>query len=126
VTDRHLIDQHVQRGVLIVTVTGEVDIGSGTQFVQAAEGHSGPVVIDARPCTFMDSEGLKGLLMARQVTTDRGDRLVILCEPENAVAQLLKLTGTLNLFNVCRDLEASLALAAQRERRQTDRRRRAA
>jgi anti-anti-sigma factor len=65
-----------------LAISGEIDIANSEAFtdeVQSVGGADGPVVLDLRDCTFIDSSGIRAL--------------VILAREQQARGQTLKLSG---------------------------------
>jgi anti-sigma B factor antagonist len=84
-------------GTVIVTLAGEFDLSVETLFAQAVTndvvlaGHSS-VVLDLAAVTFLDSSGIRALLVARRRALACGTRLV-LRRPSPPVQRVLTLTG---------------------------------
>ena len=78
--------------VTVVTPVGELDLANADELSalldspQAAA--TGSLIIDLRQVSFMDSSGLRVLLMAAK---ERGPRFAAVVGPESAVARLIEL-----------------------------------
>ena len=76
----------------IVSVRGEVDLANAEQLAEALEGDpvrgAAGVVLDLRDVPFMDSSGLRVLLMA---VGESSPPLVTVISPESPVARLIEL-----------------------------------
>jgi anti-anti-sigma factor len=83
----------------LITVRGEIDMGSTGQLVDALTRVAGTAVVDLSGVTFLDSTGLQGLLRAQEAARQRGDDL-ILRDPSKAVRRVLELTGLSDGFTV--------------------------
>jgi len=82
-------------GIVVLTLEGEVDIYTATEFKGAlldaiAEGHL-RIVIDMTAVSFMDSTGLSTLISGEHRLREKGFSLVIVASPR--VARLLVMTG---------------------------------
>ena len=77
----------------VVEAVGEVDLGNSDQLAEsatAAGAGGGGVVLDMSGVTFMDSSGLKALLLA---TRDLGAGLAVVVTPGSSVERLIVLAG---------------------------------
>jgi anti-sigma B factor antagonist len=85
----------------VMTLSGELDIASAPSLEHAMQDvmHSAPgrVVIDLAGVTFMDSTGLRALLMARERATGNGQELRLRPGPRQ-VQRVFELSGTLDTF----------------------------
>jgi anti-sigma B factor antagonist len=86
----------------VLALSGELDIASAPGLEQALDefGASMPrrLVIDLTDVTFMDSTGLRALLLARQRGED-GDHELSLRPGPRQVQRVFELSGTLERFN---------------------------
>lgn len=105
----------VRDDVVVVTVGGEVDLGTANQLSEAAVAamhENGPkVVLDLAGVTFMDSTGLKVLLAVHKRAELSGGRLV-LASPTRSVSKVISVTGLDQTFLLCETLEAAVAACA--------------
>jgi anti-anti-sigma factor len=89
-------------GGTVLTLAGELDIASAPALERALDefGASLPrrLVIDLRQVTFMDSTGLRALLLARQRAAD-GDHELLLRPGPRQVQRVFELSGTLERFS---------------------------
>lgn len=83
----------------VIVAMGEIDMVAGPQLEQLVLPleRPGPVVIDVSAVTFLDSSGLRTLLMIARAAGERGDA-VVLRSPSPEVDRLLELTGTRSQF----------------------------
>lgn len=85
-----------ERGqVMIVTVTGEVDLDNAGQLERElgnAFAESDRIVVDITDVPLCDSTGLNVLLKAQQQAEQRGGNLVLV-GPQPAVRKVLSITG---------------------------------
>ncbi len=83
-------------GLRLLRLTGELDMAGVDQFERLlpADGSpkAGTVVVDLRGLTFIDSSGLRALIMADQRVRDEGGRFVVVRGPDR-VNQVLEMTG---------------------------------
>ena len=80
-------------GVAVVEAVGEVDLGNSDELVEsvtAAGAGGAAVVLDMAGVTFMDSSGLKALLLS---TRDLGAGLAVVVAPGSPVERLVELAG---------------------------------
>jgi anti-anti-sigma factor len=82
---------------LLLTLSGELDIASAPMLERAIESMDRPVLIDLTEVTFMDSTGLRALLLARQQAEDSGHALTLRPGPRQ-VQRVFELSGTLDRF----------------------------
>ncbi len=81
----------------VVTVRGDIDMGTIGELVEVLEQLGGTVVVDLAEVTFLDSSGLQGMLDARRVARERGDDL-ILRRPSPPVSRILEMTDLNGVF----------------------------
>jgi anti-sigma B factor antagonist len=84
-----------------IVVFGDIDIAGGPILeaaLRAQEGH-GPVAIDLRNVSFIDSSGLRSLLNASRRANERSSR-VVLRDVGHEVKRLLEITGTTERFSI--------------------------
>ena len=90
------IDVAESGGVRLLRLTGEFDMASVDQFERllTADGslEAGTFVVDLRRVTFIDSSGLRALIMADQRLRDEGKRFVVVRGPDQ-VNRVLEMTG---------------------------------
>jgi anti-sigma B factor antagonist len=87
-------------GVVVVSAAGEVDLGNAEQLaaaLRAASAGSDAIVLDLLEVPFMDSSGLKVLLVASE---ELGERLALALDPDSPVARLLEVTEVRDRFEV--------------------------
>jgi anti-sigma B factor antagonist len=86
----------------VLALSGELDIASAPELERALDelGPSNPrrLVIDLTDVTFMDSTGLRALLLARQ-RTEQGDHELVLRPGPRQVQRVFELSGTLERFS---------------------------
>lgn len=83
-------------GVLLVSVEGELDIGSAEELVgptEVAVSAACPLILDLSQCPFIDSSGLRLMLHANHALSDVGARFAVVTDRPQA-KRLLSVTGT--------------------------------
>jgi anti-anti-sigma factor len=82
--------------VLVVTVAGELDLGTAPQLEELLEpvlaSSDSPVAIDLSGCKFIDSTGIALIVRAWQALDDDGPGFA-LCGLDDQVRRLLRITG---------------------------------
>jgi anti-sigma B factor antagonist len=96
-----VIDTTTDEDAVVLALRGELDLTSAPQFEQevraAAERHPRRMVIDLSGLEFMDSTGLRALLMARERAQENAHQLALRRGPRQ-VQRVLELTKTLDAF----------------------------
>ncbi|MEX1279441.1 MAG: STAS domain-containing protein [Acidimicrobiia bacterium] len=91
------------RGWHLVAASGEIDIASAPSLDgaldAAIDAHAGPVAVDLRSVSFMDSSGLRSLLTARRRLAEDGRPLGLVCGP-GPVRRVLEVAGVLDRLPV--------------------------
>jgi len=111
------IEVRQERGYPIVTIAGEIDIGTATRlrerlFEPAASGR--PLVADLDQVHFIDSAGLSALGRAANRAAAHGGSLHVVCARPQ-IRQLFRLTGLDRRLAQARSLDEALdALLAAR------------
>jgi len=95
------IDTRIEDAVRVISLAGEIDVGSGPDLELAvgqvcAEGAS-EIVLDMRGVEFIDSSGLSAILRARAACTEQGCslRLTPAQEPAQHALDAMGLTDSL-------------------------------
>jgi anti-sigma B factor antagonist len=90
------IDVADSGGRRLLRLTGELDMAGVDQFERLLtadwSSEAGTFVVDLRKLTFIDSSGLRALVMADQRVRDEGGRFVVVRGPDR-VNQVLEMTG---------------------------------
>jgi anti-anti-sigma factor len=90
-----------RNGAVVVRAEGEVDLDNADQLAtalrSAAAEPGDPLVLDLVEVPFMDSSGLKAVLVA---SGEIGDRLVLAISPGSAVMTLLEIAEVRDRFSV--------------------------
>lgn len=83
-----------------IVVVGEVDAHSVALFADILAGQQHDVVrVRLTKCSFMDSSGLRALLVAHTDAATRGARLVVV-EPSDVVHRLFTISGVLDHLSI--------------------------
>ena len=92
--------------VELVSVSGEIDIGSAPRLISALNEAVGngdsPLVVDLTEVVFMDSTGLALLLNAHRRLTRRGTGFAVVCD-EGPVKRVFAITDMMEVLQVCQD-----------------------
>jgi anti-sigma B factor antagonist len=86
----------------VLQLIGELDIGSAPALRQRLVElltSDGDVVVDLSGLTFMDSSGISVLIVAHKRARDQGRKLT-LRQPRGAVAKVLAISGTDQVFSI--------------------------
>jgi anti-anti-sigma factor len=97
------VEQTVGDGVVTVTLVGELDLASVPVLEQRLEAiereRAGRIVIDLAGVSFIDSSGLRVLLLAAGRARE-GEYELRLTQPTDAVRRVLEMTGALDLLRL--------------------------
>lgn len=97
------LDQSGTGGALVISARGEIDRSTAPALSDALRratfAGSGPVTLDLREVTFMDSSGISVLLNALRRLTRRGRRLSLVCA-RGELLRLFQLTGLVETLDV--------------------------
>lgn len=90
-------------GALLIEVSGEVDRAAETQFVEhVVDGVSTTeaqrVVLDLSQVEFMDSTGLRMLLLCKRRADERGIPLTLAIASDSPVSRLIDVSGVAAVF----------------------------
>lgn len=90
----------------ILGVTGELDLASAPMLDTRLAGlGGGPVALDVRDVTFIDSSGLSIVIAGVHRARDRGGRLVVVAAEDGPVQRIMTLTGLDQLIDVVRSTD---------------------
>jgi len=97
------VDERFEDGTSVVTVAGEVDVATAPALRdcldQSVRRGAGPVVVDLRRVTFIDSTGLGVLIGAHRSCADDGRELrLVIVEPR--ILKVFEITGLTDLFAI--------------------------
>jgi anti-anti-sigma factor len=97
-------------GRFVVTLAGELDLAAADGFwteLQPLIESSGVVVLDGTELSFLDSSGLRVLLLANARAKEVGGKLRLVA-PHRAVRRTLELTGANELVTTCDSVDEAL------------------
>jgi len=89
-------------GVLDMNGTYSVEV----QFVRACEGEHVNVIVDLSKVNFVSSVGIPMLVNTAKSVAERGGKMVLL-SPQQAVADVLELTGVSQVIAIFADIESA-------------------
>ena len=93
-------------GGVLISVVGEFDVALLDSFVQAVQRGDGNVVVDLSGTTFLDSSGLRALVIGRNDALKRGARLRI-DGVSDAASLSLAITGLSEFMGVAASGDAT-------------------
>ena len=97
-------------GRFVITLAGELDLAAADGFWAELEPliePSGVVVLDGTELSFLDSSGLRVLLLANAKAKEVGGKLRLVA-PHRAVRRTLELTGANELVTTCDSVDEAL------------------
>ena len=99
-------------GAVVVKVVGELDLSTQEQLrdaLVAAADAENPVVVDLSECAFIDSSGIRALLVGHEALAGngRGGRMVV-AGPQPPVQRVLEMTGLGEAIPVHESVEKAL------------------
>lgn len=97
-------------GAAVVTVTGEVDLGTAPQIADHVDplwATTDRVVVDLTEVTFLGSAGIAQLLRANAAAAENGAALVLVAK-QRPVLRTLEIAGLLPTFTVFETIAAAL------------------
>ncbi|MDP9189114.1 MAG: STAS domain-containing protein [Actinomycetota bacterium] len=89
------LSAEVVDGATVVHVTGEIDLATSERLsdeLSLAAANGGPVVVDLTECGFIDSSGIRALLVGTRAAEEHDGRL-LLAGASPHVRRVLELTG---------------------------------
>jgi len=100
----------LENNIRLIQLDGSLDM-NGTysievQFVRACEGDHVHVIVDLSKVKYISSVGIPMLVNTAKSVSARGGRFVLL-NPQNAVAEVLELTGVSQAISIYFDLESA-------------------
>jgi anti-sigma B factor antagonist len=99
-----LVDATDEEGVRVIEVRGELDIASAPkledELEMALEQAHGPIVIDLTELAFMDSTGLRTLIMGQRRAGDKQRAFAVARRPGEFVARVFELSGADRAFSL--------------------------
>lgn len=89
----------VDTGETQITVVGEIDLATASFLDRAISHHTGSIAVDLRKVSFMDSTGLRVLLIHRGRLKARGGSLRLLVS-DGPIPRLIERTGLADILHV--------------------------
>jgi anti-anti-sigma factor len=112
-TSFHVTEELIQPSVLVLTVSGELDIatapGLRTRLTTALEAGVTRLVVDLRPLSFLDSVALATLLHVRRLLGD-GGRMALVVDPDSYIMLILEVAGLPACLDIVAAREQAVAL----------------
>jgi len=91
----------------LIEVLGQVDLLTAPSLERAISQllRENPriLMVDLRQTAYIDSTGLRCLILARRKLLACGGELILLVPPSGFVRRILEITGTISVFRVCSD-----------------------
>jgi anti-sigma B factor antagonist len=105
-----LRQSELENGIRLIQLSGTLDM-NGTysievQFVRACEGDHVRVIVDLTKVSYISSVGIPMLVNAAKSVAARGGKMVLL-NPQNAVADVLELTGITEVIPIYKDIDSA-------------------
>jgi anti-sigma B factor antagonist len=111
-----LIDSVDEQGTRVIALRGELDLASAPKLEReleaALEDAGGPIVIDLSELDFMDSTGLRTLIMGQRRASERERPFAIARRPGEFVARVFQLAGADEAFALYDARNAALTAVA--------------
>jgi anti-anti-sigma factor len=87
-------------GIATLVAPAEIDLSTSDSFAQLLDGvdRTRPLIVDCSQVRFIDSSGLRVLVVARQDRVQAGGSLTVANPPESML-RLLEITGLLHLVD---------------------------
>ncbi len=105
-----LRQSELENGIRLIQLSGTLDM-NGTysievQFVRACEGDHVRVIVDLTKVSYISSVGIPMLVNAAKSVAAHGGKMVLL-NPQNAVADVLELTGITEVIPIYKDIDSA-------------------
>jgi anti-anti-sigma factor len=108
------IDEQTDGGVVMISPRGKIDTLTAKGFETTLLGHvgksQGPLLVDMTGVDYVSSFGLRSLLIVAKQMAPLG-RKIVLFGPNDAVMEVLRVSGFLRIIQVVPDRDAALAMA---------------
>lgn len=100
-----------RNGATIVAVQGELDLSTHERLSEqlTAAASDGPIVVDMSECGFIDSSGVRALLLGARATEQAGNQPIALAAAGEQVQRILELTGLAGTISVHDTVDEALA-----------------
>jgi len=97
---------------LVLSVTGEIDMGTAPRLAEAFEGASGRmklVIVDLTDVSFVDSSGLNVLLQTQRALAEHGSALRIVAPTTSVVRRVFEIANLTEPLNVVESQDDALS-----------------
>ena len=102
----------LENNIRLIQLVGALDMNGAysieVQFVRACEGDRIHVIVDLAKVSYISSVGIPMMVNTAKSVTAHGGKMVLL-NPQNAVADVLELTGISEVIPIYFDLESAKA-----------------
>ena len=102
----------LENNIRLIQLEGALDMNGAysieVQFVRACEGDRIHVIVDLAKVSYISSVGIPMMVNTAKSVTAHGGKMVLL-NPQNAVADVLELTGISEVIPIYFDLESAKA-----------------
>ena len=102
----------LENNIRLIQLVGALDMNGAysieVQFVRACEGDRVHVIVDLAKVSYISSVGIPMMVNTAKSVTAHGGKMVLL-NPQNAVADVLELTGISEVIPIYFDLESAKA-----------------
>ena len=103
--------EQASEGVVTIHVIGELDLGTQEQLreplLEAAQANNS-VIVDLSECEFIDSSGIRALLVGREALSGNGAAQLAVAGPQPQVQRVLEMTGLSEAVPVHESVEKAL------------------
>jgi anti-sigma B factor antagonist len=103
--------EQASEGAVTIRVIGELDLSTQERLreplLQAAEANNS-VVVDLSECEFIDSSGIRALLVGREAISGNGGGHLVVAGPQPQVQRVLEMTGLGEAIPVHESVEKAL------------------
>ena len=115
--DLQLLLHETEPGVLVLALSGEVDMASAPTLKSATRtavdsGQYRCLIFDLTNLQFIDSSGLHVLVESKRRMAEAGGDVKVVVDPAHNIARLLEITGLQHILNVAPNRDVALAHAA--------------
>ena len=107
------VDRQVQDSVVVVTVSGEINLTTAPEVLQAVMVGTGEAdgrlcVVDLTGVSFLGSPGLAMLVTASQQTSSLGGELRIVIDPDQPIIRPAQITGLIDILALYGSVDEAL------------------
>ena len=109
--DQFAIESSADGDVVVLSVSGEVDMATAPELAKAIElvsDQTRAVVVDFHAVTFLDSSGLNALVRGQRALGERGIELRVVTAAESPVRRVFEITQLTDSLSVVGSLDEAL------------------